>query len=125
MLPMMRRGYVKDVLRLANDPRYPKMAQAVRNWAGSAQSDVYGGELKPTELDARVVEYGGRGEQAPEWFREKWGQDIWRDTSQGEGPMQQPTKGVPHSVRVLAQELRGDARAIAAPALLVMGTFVG
>lgn len=86
-------GYVKDVLRLANDPRYPAMAQAVRNWAAIAQSDTYGGVMHPTELDARVVEFGGRGEQAPEWFRQKWGQDIWRDVPRGEGPMRQPVEG--------------------------------
>ena len=86
-------GYVRDVIRLANDPRYPKMQEALQNWASNSQSEGYDYQYQPTELDARVVEFGGRGEQVPQWFRDKWGQDIWRDVPRGEGPMRQPVEG--------------------------------
>ena len=60
---------------------------------GSSNSDTYGFEQRPTELDARVVQYGGQGETVPQWFQDKWGQNMYRNAPMGEGPMRTPVTG--------------------------------
>jgi hypothetical protein len=96
-------AYIADVLKLANDPRYPNMRQAFDQWAVDMQSPAYGGYI-PTELDSRVIEHGQQGQQVPQWFRDKWGQDIWGGAPMGEGPQQQPTPGYRTPFGFVAQD---------------------
>ncbi len=86
-------GYVRDVMKLANDPRFPEMRNAVSDWVNDAQGELYNYQYIPTELDARVVQHGGKGEGVPQWFRTKWGQDTFGGLPRGEGPMPQPKPG--------------------------------